>query len=387
MFYNIDMDPLERLKLLSQHMEIEADNPTDCRAAIFGKNQADIPITEAVMPNGQKIKLLKTMQTSACERNCYYCPFRAGRDLRRATFKPDDLAATFLRLYQAKVVEGIFLSSGIIGGGVKTQDKMLDTADILRNKLHYKGYIHLKIMPGIEKDQLEQAMQLASRISVNLEAPNSTHLHKLAPKKVFLEELLQPLIWAEQIRSQKSPHRSWNRRWPSSATQFVVGAVGESDLELVAVSEKLFSQHKLKRIFYSTFNPLRNTPLEHHPAENPLRSHRLYQSSYLIRDYGFSLEDMPFSPQGFLPLEKDPKLAWAEQHLSWQPVEVNLADQHELIRIPGIGLKSAQTIIQARRSGKIKDISQLKRIGINSKKAAAFILLDGRQPAWQAQLF
>ena len=193
------METTSSLRDLSKNMHREAASEKECQISSDGKFADGIPISEAVMPNGKRMKLLKTMITSACERNCFYCPFRAGRNMRRSSFSPDELAHTFMRIFYAKAVEGLFLSSGVINGGITTQDKIIDTADILRSKYQYRGYLHLKIMPGIEKDQLERAMMLASRVSVNLEAPNDIRLSLLAPKKHFSKELVQPLRWAEQI--------------------------------------------------------------------------------------------------------------------------------------------------------------------------------------------
>ena len=211
-----------------------------------------------------------------------------------------------------------------------------DLPDVLRNSLHYRGYVHLKIMPGSERDQVYRAMQLSDRISINLEAPNSRRLADLAPHKVFMEELLQPLRWAEQIRKTQPARLGWNGKWPSLVTQFVVGAVGENDLEILSTTSYLIKQLRLARTYFSAFNPVTNTPLENHAPENPWREHRLYQSSFLLRDYGFDLEDMPFTPAGFLPLDVDPKVAWARQNLR-DPIEINQADRRELLRVPGIG--------------------------------------------------
>jgi predicted DNA-binding helix-hairpin-helix protein len=241
-------------------------------------------------------------------------------------------------------------------------------------------------MPGAEKDQVMRAMQLASRISVNLEAPNTKRLQMLAPKKDFTGELLEPLKWIEEIRRNQSPHNTWNGRWPSSVTQFVVGAVGESDLELLSTSEHLYRNMGLQRAYYSGFNPVENTPLENVPPTNPQRQHRLYQSSFLLRDYGFTLEDMPFAQDGNLHLDTDPKLAWAKSHLLHSPLEINRASRSELLRIPGIGPKGAATILKARRENKIHELVDLKKLGIIYKRAAPFILLDGMRPTHQLQL-
>ena len=341
----------------------------------------------AQLPNGKNILLLKTLLSSACERDCYYCPFRAGRDFRRATFQPEEFANLFIKLNQSGAAEGIFLSSGLAGGGVRTQDKLLDAADILRHKLGFRGYIHLKIMPGAEKAQVYRAMQLADRVSVNLEAPNTDRLARLAPHKQFLDELLQPLKWVEQIRRSEPAYKGWNGRWPSSVTQFVAGGADESDLELLTTTEWLRKNVRLGRAYFSAFSPIRDTPLENKAAVAPLREHRLYQASFLLRDYGFDLEDLPFADGGNLPLESDPKLAWARRHLADRPVEVNRADKRELLRVPGIGPKGAEAILRARREGRLRELSHLRKLGIAVQRAAPFVLVDGHRSPTQISMF
>lgn len=379
------MDALATLKSLSAQMHLEPAEDTGCPQLPEWK-KAEFPTSRAVLPNGKTIKLLKTLQTSACERNCYYCPFRAGGNYPRATLKPDEMARAFNALYQGGAVEGIFLSSGIIKGGVTTQDKLLATAEILRRRYAYRGYLHLKVMPGAERDQVLQAMLLADRVSVNLEAPNSERLTHLAPKKQFLEELLQPLRWAQEIRQDLPPDRAWKSTWPSTVTQFVVGAVGESDLELLSTTSYLYSQLRLSRTYYSRFNPTEGTPFEDRPPTPLLRERRLYAASYLLRDYPFDLEELPFQPDGNLPLDVDPKLAWAHRNLSGTPVEINRASREELLRVPGLGPRGVSTLLKARRETRFSDLSQLRKLGINPKRVAPFILLDGARPAYQPAL-
>ncbi len=333
------------------------------------------------------IPLLKTMLTTACERDCYYCPFRAGRNYRRTTIKPAEMAKTVSDMHRAGMVDGLFLSSGIIKGGVRTQDKLLETAEILRNEHQFKGYVHLKIMPGAEQAQVKRAMQLADRLSVNLEAPNEKRLLALAPKKEFFEELLRPLQWIEQIRREQTGQKGWNGRWPSSVTQFVVGGVGESDLELLQTAEYLYRELRLRRAYFSAFRPLVDTPMEHLPAENPMRQHRLYQASFLFRDYGFDFEEMPFDETGNLPLDKDPKMAWANEELLHNPIEVNRASREELLRVPGVGMKGAQVIVQERRHNKLRDLQDLRAIGVQTKRMKPFVLVDGKRPSHQLKLF
>jgi predicted DNA-binding helix-hairpin-helix protein len=351
------------------------------------KKAADLPITRAAMPGGRTITLLKTLQTSACERDCYYCCFRAGRDFRRATLTPDEMAQAFLLMHQSRGVEGLFLSSGIAGGGVRTQDKILATVEILRRKLGFRGYVHLKIMPGAERAQVEQAMRLADRVSVNLESPNTARLARLAPHKVFMEELLRPLQWVDEIRRTQPGYLGWNGHWPSTTTQFVVGGAGESDLELLGTTAALHRTVRLARAYFSRFTPVKDTPLENQPATNPWREHRLYQASFLLRDYGFDLEELPFAQDGLLPLHIDPKLAWAQSHLSEAPLDVNRAHREELLRIPGIGPKSAMAILEARRKGELHGISDLRALGIRADRAIPFVLFSGKRPAHQMRLF
>jgi len=330
------MDTLTQLKSLSSQMFLEPAEETGC-PKLESSNDYSGMISHAALPNGKRINLLKTLLTSACERDCYYCPFRAGRDFRRATLKPEEMAHTFLTMHQAGAVEGLFLSSGIIKGGIATQDKLIATAEILRLKLGFKGYLHLKIMPGAEYTQVERAMQLADRVSINLEAPTTQRLEKLAPHKEFINELLQPLRWVNQIRNKLPAHQGWNNRWPSSVTQFVVGGAGESDLELLQTTEYLYRELRLKRTYFSPFSPIPDTPLENLAPTSPQREHRLYEASFLLRDYGFSVEELPFEESGNLPGHVDPKLAWALANLSDKPIELNQASRQELLRIPGIG--------------------------------------------------
>jgi predicted DNA-binding helix-hairpin-helix protein len=406
------MDTFEKLSILGDYMQLEpaeefsfpqlktgtaADEGLTegrgCRESATAyqtcpsKKESDLAIFKASVPGGKRIALLKTLLTSACERDCNYCVFRSGRDVARVTFTPDEMARAFMKLFVSRKVEGLFLSSGVAGGGLRTQDRLIATAEILRRKLGFRGYLHLKIMPGAEHAQVERAMQLADRVSINLEAPNTERLAKLAPRKTFFEELLNPLRWAEEIRQGQMPNKSWNGRWPSTCTQFVVGGAGEKDLELLSTTDHLYRQLHLRRAYFSGFTPVPGTPLENHPPIIPWRQHRLYQASFLLRDYHFGIEDLPFSPEGDLPLGADPKLAWARLNLSDQPVEINSASEHELLRVPGIGPKGLQAILCARREGKLRHFSDLRRAGVQMARAAPFLLIDGKRLPQQIELF
>lgn len=390
MFYNGGMETtlMTNFQILTSQTEFDLEEPVATPPECYSPQSRakDVPdIFWAKKSGGGHTPILKTLLTSACEKNCLYCPFRAGRDFRRATLRPDEMASIFFRMTAAGLVEGLFLSSGMIGGGIRTQDKILDTAEILRAKYNFRGYLHLKLMPGAEKDQVSRALQLATRVSVNLEAPNPARLKDLAPLKKFQEELLQLLQWAHELR-QTLRLSTPNKRPPSLVTQLVVGATDETDKEILQTSSYLFSRLNLSRIYYSPFSPIPNTPLENLPPENPIRPFRLYQASFLIRDYGFSPHEFHFNEKGNLPLDQDPKTLWARTYLLNAPVELNKADLSLLLRIPGIGPKTARRVVEYRRNSKIKSESDLKQLGIPVERVSPFVLLNGKkittQPAF-----
>lgn len=376
-------DTLQKLIELGNATAFEpaGDSPQTERQPRYQSHSLAECIAHLSTPKGKK-PVLKAMVTTACEKNCYYCPFRAGRGkTRRLTFQPDELAKAFDGLHQAGKVDGMFLSSGIIKGGITTQDKLIDTVEIARTRYHYRGYIHLKIMPGAEYDQIARAMQLADRISINLEAPTQQRMDALAPKKDFAGELLQRLQWAHDIRQRLNLRTS-------IVTQFVVGAVGDTDVELLGLTAQLYRQLHLARAYYSAFSPVMHTPLENMPAVDPMREFRLYQASFLLRDYGWDFEDLSFVPEGNLPLTVDPKVAFAERYLRQNPIDLMTAERAELLHVPGIGLKTAEAILHARRQRSLRDIGQLRALGVRApEKTAPYILLGGQPVRQQLRLF
>jgi predicted DNA-binding helix-hairpin-helix protein len=387
--FRVTPDPIEKLAQMGDATAFEpaGDSPrTERRADRAGRYQAHSLadcISNVSTPQGSK-PILKSMLTTACERNCNYCPFRAGRArTKRITITPDQMARAFDDLRRARLVDGMFLSSGIIKGGVTTQDKLLDTAEIVRRRYGYRGYLHLKMMPGAEYDQLYRAMQLADRISVNLEGPSEARLRTLAPKKQFDAELLNQLRLAERIR-REHPHEKLAR----PVTQFVVGAAGDTDVELLSLSAHLYRDLRLARVYYSAFHPVVQTPFENLTAVAAQREFRLYQSSFLLRDYGWDVEDLPFTDSGNLDTGIDPKRAYAEQHLRYNPIDLATAERALLLRVPGIGPKGADAIVRARKQGKLRDLGDLRRLGIAApEQAAPYILIEGKQLPVQERLF
>jgi putative DNA modification/repair radical SAM protein len=346
------------------------------------RDDLDRWIYPAVLPDGKRVKLLKILLTNACENDCYYCANRASRNFRRLNFAPEELAYAFDQMHRKGLVEGLFLSSGVCNAA-RTMDRMIATVELVRHRYTFPGYIHLKILPGATFAHVERAVQLANRVSVNLEAPSPERLARIAPPKDFTTHLLQPLHWATRlIEESKSKHTS-----VSQTTQFVVGAADETDRELLSTTARLYREVNLARVYFSAFQPIADTPLEDHPPTPPLREHRLYQSDFLFRKYGFTFEDLVFDDAGNLPNEADPKLIWAQAHPECFPVEVNRASHEELLRVPGIGPTSASRILKLRGQSKLCELSDLRQIGAIAKRAAPFILLAGKHPPFQLTLW
>ena len=379
----IGMDSEVKLQALASAARVE--DPEEGTSPSATGVCGNLPIYNAVVSGGKSIRLLKSLLTTVCENNCAYCGIRWGKDSRRVTFQPEEMAELYLRLYQSGECQGLFLSSGVAGGGVRTQDRLIATADILRRR-GYRGYLHLKIMPGAERAQVEQAMRLANRVSINLEAPTVDCLAAIAPRKQA-DVLYNPLVWIEAIRKSGDPSGTWNGRWPSSSTQFVVGAAGESDRDLLRMAERLRREAGLARVYYSTFNPAEDTPLENAAPENPVRSFRLYQADFLIRDYGFAADEL--LPGGDrLNLNVDPKMLYARRCLLEEPVDIDRAERPALLRVPGIGPRTARSILEARSKGsRIRSVEDLRRMGVPVDRAAEFILVNGRKPIQQMRLF
>jgi predicted DNA-binding helix-hairpin-helix protein len=377
-------DAQQKIQLLGGMARLDCEGQPSVKSGQQVKRDFLTGAVVQVQRSDGPMTVLRTLQTSACEEACYYCPFRAGRGSTvRVSFGPDELAREFERMQRAGLVNGLFLSSGSVGGGAKTMDPMLATIELLRRRYAYRGYIHLKIMPGAERAQIEQALRLANRVSINLEGASAKRLATLAPRKDFEGELIRGMHWIGEIIRAFGPR--FKRR--SMTTQFVVGPAGESDRELLKIANRLYRRLNLARAYYSGFNPVPDTPLADSPRTPAIREHRLYQADWLLRRYGFSLDDLPFDQDGALPVSVDPKLAWARQHLAERPVEINRASRQELLRVPGIGPRSVAAIMRARREGRLRDLSSLRVLGAVAERASPFVLLDGRRPAHQLSLW
>ena len=392
------MDTREKLDLLSKSAELEAADTFASGAPGQARRDLYPCITRLAAPGGRSVPVLKVLQSNACRNNCHYCAFRAGRDYRRVRLSSDELARCVDLMHRSDVIQGLFLSSGI-GDTVKTMDEMLATAELLRGRYGFRGYLHLKLLPGVEGAQVERAVELADRVSTNLEAPSQDRLVRLAPEKQ-MAQLVEPLRAAAGIiqrerLSRGLPHSddsrlisaaSVGRGRLGTSTQFVVGPAGETDLELLTTAEWLYGDLGLTRAYYSPFHPVAQTPLEEAPPTEGRRQQRLYQADWLLRYYYFKLTELPFDINGQLDATRDPKTVWAQRHPERFPVEVNRAPVVDLLRVPGIGPASACAIGQARRKGTLRTLGDLRRLGARADQAAPYVVLAGHRPPWQLRL-
>jgi predicted DNA-binding helix-hairpin-helix protein len=380
----MEPDIQQKLAILGGEASDEVADVPATQSIQQGITHATGFIYNAQQEGGGTSRLFKVLQTNACRHSCRYCFTSCAIKRRRTTFKPDELATTFVSLQREKRVDGLFLSSGIVPDANTTMEKMLATVERLRLKEGYTGYIHLKLIPGASFEYIERAVELADRVSLNLEAPNQARLADLAPDKEFAGSMWGRMAWAAEL--MKRARQEGRQAAKSLTTQFVVGAVGESDRELLETVQRAHRELGLWRAYFSAFHPIEKSPLADNPAEDPTRALRLYQSDFMLRDYGFRYDELPFDEQGLLPRDKTPKQAWAERNLS-EPVEINRATRQQLLRVPGIGPKSAEKILAARREARLRDLSQLKVLGVTTGWAAPYVLLDGRRSPEQLRLW
>jgi predicted DNA-binding helix-hairpin-helix protein len=348
-------------------------------------------IYPAHVPGRGEVGILKILQTNACKNHCSYCflSSRCDRE-RRVSFDPQELADLFMGFVRARLAHGIFLSSGVGQDPDLSMARMVQTAEILRRRHGFGGYIHLKVLPGCSAAAVEQAALVADRISVNLEAPSARYLQALAPEKRFARDLLGPMRVAAGLVRQRmggrrsAPEGSRGLRVNSHTTQFVVGAGEESDLDILRTVDWLYRELYVFRAYFSAFQPPPGggrVPLGPAiPGDHSLaREHRLYQCDFLLRGYGFRLPDLVFDRQGRLPANVDPKMAHALMHPELYPVDVNHAPEELLLRVPGIGPVAARRIAERRRRSPFRGLGDLKATGAALRRAEGYLEFSGRR--------
>ncbi len=381
-----------RLKFLMDLAADDRDGPPEHhppRLRNMGKGGALRPFNLREVRLGASntyTSLLRVLMTNACSFNCHYCPMRRDREMPRTLLKPGELVRVFLAAHRRGWCQGLFITTGIPGRPTNVMDDLIQVLELLRFKHGFRGYIHTKAIPGADRAQLEQLTQLASRVSLNLEAPCGRTLAQIAPEK----NLDTSLASLEQVRSvvrreweeeaDGKPRDALRPRGAAGMTmQFVVGATPDSDRTILGRVTELYARRGIHHTHFSAFRPIRDTPLEGAPETPVLREHRLYQADYLLRRYGFAPDEVVFDGDGNLPLGLDPKVAWALTHPERFPVEVRTAARAELVRVPGIGPGTARRIVAERATNVWHDLRDLRRLGVVTTRAAGFVTLGGRR--------
>lgn len=378
---------MDKLKILSDAAKYDVactSSGTD-RAGRRGTvgNCIAAGICHSFSADGRCISLLKILFTNECVFDCRYCLNRSSNDVPRASFTPDEVCTLTMEFYRRNYIEGLFLSSGILRSPDYTMELLCETVMRLRTRHRFNGYIHLKAIPGASPVLIEQAGYYADRMSVNLELATAEGLRELAPHKTrrtILQPMRQIQARSAENREEIALYRHAPRFVPAGqSTQMIVGAMGESDYQLIRTAESLYRNFSLKRVFYSAFvNVNQDTSLPMVPqGPSLLREHRLYQADWLMRFYGFQAGELLSEGRPDFNLMLDPKCDWAIRHLEYFPVEVNRADYHDLLRVPGIGVRSAQKIVASRRYGSLT-FEDLKKMRVVLKRAQYFITCGGR---------
>ncbi len=311
-------------------------------------------------------RLFKILQTNFCEGDCKYCINRKYRNTERYYLTPLKLARAFMEYYKRKKVDGLFLSSGIFKSSNFMQEKMLETVLILRKKFSYRGFIHLKVLPGVDLELIKKIIGLVDRVSINIEAPTQSLFSTLTTTKDFKEGVLKRLQFLSQLNKNKI-FRS------GVITQMIVGFSKERDLEILKTVYFLYKNFNLRRVYYSGFVPVKETPLQNQPACSLKRELRIYQADVLLRKYGFSVKDLVFDKEGNLPLYNDPKTLYTLTHPELFPININKADFKELLKIPGIGTITAKRILNVRKEKRIVNLEELTKLGVDTKRAKNYV--------------
>ena len=391
-----DMDLSEKLKILTDGAKYDvACTSSGVDRSNKGKGMGDAHacgICHTFASDGRCVSLLKILYTNECIYDCKYCINRKSNDVPRASFTPDEVCKLTMEFYRRNYIEGLFLSSGILKSPDFTMGLVYETLWKLRNEHHFFGYIHVKAIPGASLEIIEKIGFLADRMSTNLELPTKESLKELAPNKSHKNMLMSmkqiqigpgnliPSSGDGYSLITKTGRKKQSKFVPAGqSTQMIIGATPETDYQLMSVTEYMYKQFKMKRVFYSAFVDVNHNIDAPAPVgPNPLlREHRLYQADWLLRFYGFNVKELLNENHPNFNVVLDPKCDWAVNHLELFPVEIMRADYYTLLRVPGLGVKSARRIMSARRYGVI-DFDGLKRMGVVLKRAAYFITCNGK---------
>ncbi len=366
-------EKLERLSADAQYdLACACGSSKDEHRQRSGDGKWIFPVT---LPSGGKSVLFKTLISNVCTNDCKYCPLREQMNVRRCSLKPEETANVFLDYYNQRKVFGLFLSSGVLSSADATMDRLNGVARLLRRKHGFRGYIHLKIIPGASNAAIEEAVSLASAVSLNIETPGEKRLAKVSTKKKYIEDIIEPIKLISRLTSRGSRYQRVKQ-----TTQFIVGAAGEPDAEIVKYMYGLYERLKMNRVYFSAYQKglgdesiAREQAGREKPADILMREHRLYQVDFLLRKYGFKESDIVFEGDENLSLTIDPKEAWARRHPEAFPINMNRASKFALLRVPGLGPVTVKRIMEQRKAGRIRHIEDVGKVGVRLKKAQQFL--------------
>ena len=378
----MDERVLDKLKILAESAKYDVSCASSGTSRSHKKGQIGSAegwgICHSFAEDGRCISLLKIMLTNNCIYDCAYCINRRSNDLPRATFSVSELVNLTIEFYRRNYIEGLFLSSGVVRNPDYTMERLVKVVKDLRQVYRFNGYIHLKSIPGASQELVNEAGLYADRMSVNIEIPNEQSLQLLAPEKDF-QSVFTPMRYIQQGMLQSAEERKKFRHAPrfvpaGQSTQMIVGATSDSDKDILHLTSALYKRPSMKRVYYSGFVPVNGYDNRLPALKQPplVRENRLYQADWLLRFYNFKVDEIVDDSYPDLDLEIDPKLAWALRHPEAFPVDINRADYEMLLRVPGLGVKSAKMILTARRYSRL-GTSHLKQIGVVLKKAQYFI--------------
>jgi predicted DNA-binding helix-hairpin-helix protein len=345
---------------------------------------------------GMRMSLLRILMTNACTFNCHYCPMRRDRAMPRTLLKPEELVRIFLGAHRRGWCQGLFVTTGIPGRPVHVMDGLIQALELLRERHRFGGYIHVKLVPGADPAQIERLTSLASRVSLNFEAACGASLARIAPDKSFpvtldaFQQVRRLVLLERRAQADGRPRDPLHPGGTAGMTmQFVVGATPDTDRTLLGTVADLRAEGGVHHAHFSAFRPISDTPMDGVRATPALREHRLYQATYLMQGYGFAADEVVYQPDGNLPLNLDPKSAWALAHPESFPVEVATASGPQLMRVPGIGPVAARRIVAERSGTLLRGLADLRKLGVVTTRAGGFLTLRGRRlqtTRWTEQL-
>ena len=369
-------DTQEKLEILSADAQYDLACACSTSKDEHRRRTADgkwiYPVT---LPSGGRSILFKTLTSNVCTNDCKYCPLREQMDVRRVSLVPEETAKVFLDYLNQRKVFGLFLSSGVLGSPDATMDRLNGVARLLRRRHGFRGYIHLKIIPGASDAAVEEAVSLASAVSLNIETPGEKNLAKLSAKKRYIRDIIEPIKLISRLTGRNSRYERVKQ-----TTQFIVGAAGEQDAQIVKYMSGLYERLNMHRVYFSAYqrglgdSSIAGEQVEPEgPADILMREHRLYQVDFLLRKYAFTESDIIFENDGNLSLATDPKEAWALSHPDFFPVNINKASKFSLLRVPGLGPVTVKRLLEQRKLSRIRSIEDVGKVGVRLEKAKKYL--------------